>query len=683
MFQLFSESSTASTHGAISKCLSALIDTMNHICQESITKSTSSSEVAKIQYLLGEKYLKVLDLIKIAKSRGRITGTLPLTLCHTMLDYLQVLTHGDLKSHEILRTTNSEFRSLANDGSITSDPYTLLNNRHMCTILEGILNGSYGIVPDTSCINRLLRVYIRLGDEDAAENLYHQLVHGEQFSPLVDLTTFCIMMDLLYQSKQSESTNKCLEVIKTFQSFLSSSPSSASTYDHRKINFCFNTAISKFCKAKTPVFIQHAYNLLIRRSTFSQEIGSIDIIHYNMVLSSLLHGGIVHPRTKALEIIKHMQLNRDAGYLGPDAISFTHAVQICMKFGCHANDIMNIFEQMSSIEGFSFDALLFESLLHALTFGGNMKEAADYAKIIFSRMRELNDQKKVSVTVTACNIFLKALSASPSECHDALIQMINDYKDGNLPVVPDRVGFNTVIKAWSSSKSENAFVKASDLLDMMILLNGEGVGENMGPDKFTVCALLSVIVNNYRSEAGVKADELMIRISKIPDLHLDAYVYNRHISAWVKSSSKLKLQRVLEILRESQSTGKSDLVSYNTTLNAFAHSNSKSLSIAEKNELLSKAFEVYDELCSSRLRPDDVTFITMLRVISVLCPNATRRDEKLLSLFKDYCRLGIVTNSVLKMLCNLIPDTKTRKNLFHHSLEEKLDKYWTRNVEKK
>jgi hypothetical protein len=189
-----------------------------------------------------------------------------------------------------------------------------------------------------------------------------------------------------------------------------------------------------------------------------------------------------------------------------------------------------------------------------------------------------------------------------------------------------------------------------------------------------------VIVNNHRSEAGIKADELMMRVSNIPDLHLDSYAYNRQMSAWAKSSSKLKLPRVLEILRESQRAGKSDLVSYNTALNAFAHSNTDSLSIVEKEEILSNAFKVYDELCSSKIRPDDVTFTTMLRVISTLSSNTTQRDEKTLSLFKNYCRQGIVTTMVTKLLCNMIPDMKHRKTLFQHSLEGKIDKYWTRNI---
>jgi len=656
---------------------------MGHICQQSMTKSNSSSEASLILSLLGEKYIKVLDMMKQLKHRRLLTDTSLLhTLCHTILDYLQV---SPRKSHENEHLFDSHMISPINRGSKMQDQFAQLNIKHMRIILENIFDGSYGISPDTLCVNRLLRVYNRLGDESAAETLYKTLVHGDHFSPIIDLTTFCIMADLFYQSRSNDSANKILKTIQDLQLFIISSISSQSAYDHRKINFCFNLAISKFCKIKSPTFTQHAYDIVMKRNEFSQQMGLIDIIHYNMVLSSFLHVRVIQPCAKALDILRCMHHNRAAGYLGPDAISFTHTLQILLKFGQgrHVQDIMKIFNEMNSIDGFVFDAMVFEHTLHALTSAGNSIEGT-YAREVFVRMRNLNAEGKVPVTVAACNLFLKALSRSPEECHEALLQLIQDFKEGKLPTLPDRIGFNTVIHSWSLSKRDDAFKEAYNLLELMISLNGTEADQNLSPDQFTISTLLSVIINSHRADAGARADELMKRISKIPDLHIDAYVYNRHMSAWAKSSSKLKLGRVLEILRESQREGHADLVSFNTALNAFAHVNGASSGITEKDQILSKAYTVYDELCSSTIRPDDVTFTTMLRVISNLSTDSNQRDEKVMNLFKDYCRLGIVTVTVIKLLRNIIPDPNYRKTLFQHSLEEKmLDKYWTRNVDRK
>ena len=682
VLHLLSESSTVSTYGAVSKCLSVLIDTMGQICKESMKNARSPSDAANILSLLGKKYFNVLELIK----HGNLSDTITLTLCHTILDYLQGLTQ-ELKAQEQLNPTDSDCISFLSevDRMKIQDPFIRVNNTNMRFILEGIINGSFGFAPDTSCFNRLLRVYVRLGDETSAEALYHRLVHDVQFSTFLDLTTFCIMTHIFLLSKHKDSAQKCLNVVEELQSYLSSSTSTNAVHDNRKINFCFNSAISKLCKTKNPIFIQHAYDLLIKRDAYCREMGSIDIIHYNMVLSSLLQGGIVNPCTKARDILQYMRQNREAGSFGPDVISLTHVIQIFLKFGKgrHSNEIMDLFEQMDQIDGFPFDAMVFEFILHALTSGENLKDSSN-AKRIFQRMRELSDQNKVPVTVTACNIFLKALSLSAEDCHDALIQMIQDFNGGTLPALPDRVGFNTVIQAWSSYNGEKAFERALEVLDLMIALNDKDPKRNVGPDHFTVSGLLSVILNSHRAQAGIKADELMTRISNLPDLDLDGYVYNRHLSAWAKSSSKVKLQRVLEILQESQRVGRVDLVSYNTALNAFAHSNTSSLNINEKEEALRNALKVYDELRSSKhLEPDDVTFTTMVRVINSLCSNKTQRDEELFNLFKDYCRLGIVTQSIIRLICGLFPDIEHRKGIIKHSLEGKLDNNWTRNVQHK
>jgi hypothetical protein len=527
-----------------------------------------------------------------------------------------------------------------------------------------------------------LKFYGRLGDHKAYETLYNRLVTDKRYSDILDWTTFSIVMDLYYQSSRHDSIDRCVQVLDDLKNFASISLSSTGVKNHRILNLCFNSVISKLCKTKNPIHINKAYDLLIDRETYSLDLDPVDIIHYNMVLFSLLQDGILDPCTKALNLLQTMRQSRESGRSGADVITYTQILQILLKYrkGNYQDVVMDIFEEMCNIEGFQFDRMIFELLLNWLPTG-NVNNLSLNAKKIFGRMRELNQQDKVSLTSASCNIFLKALSSSADDCHDTLLEMIKDFKNGALSVLPDRVGFNTVIQALSSVHNTESLKKAEKLLTLMIALNEEDPKRKLGPDTFTASALLSVIVSANRSDAGSTADDLMARLNIMPD----DYVYNRHLSAWAKCSSKQKLERVLDILHDCVLVDKASIVSYNTALNAFAHC-SCCLSVDkreqnEKEEIYRKALRLYNELCS-KYDPDDVTFTTMIRVITLLCENVSWRHEEMMKLFNDYCRMGLVTFQVLDTLKSAVPSKEDRKMIFNHPLEGPFDVRWSRKVRK-
>ena len=211
---------------------------------------------------------------------------------------------------------------------------------------------------------------------------------------------------------------------------------------------------------------------------------------------------------------------------------------------------------------------------------------------------------------------------------------------------PNRITYNTVIKALRNGTSEDAEYAKSILTQLETL--------------------------------GQKDSQLLP----------DSYSYTSVISAYGRSNAEDKAQKALEILeRMAQASANGNMAatptthSYNAALNACAFVHGDDQMKAEAFEI---AMKVYDVLKKNG-EPDHTSYGTLLRACASLLKESDAQREKLVEeIFEQACDSGSVGRLVItQMKFASTPDQHlklTGRDIVERINKQDLPKSWTRNV---
>jgi len=284
------------------------------------------------------------------------------------------------------------------------------------------------------------------------------------------------------------------------------------------------------------------------------------------------------------------------------------------------------------------DTIAYGTVLDALAKSGRVQEAEALLEYMWQQhhnsgnhrnhQKEQNVQTRPSVAHfnIVLNAYAKSASYNAGERAEALLRFLQQQQyqqqstttTGNakaLTIRPDKVSFESTIRAWGASGHPSASERAEQLFQEMV----DATDERSKPDTRTCAALLHVWAKNGNVEkaarllgdmfaefkengnarlepniqcfavvldafakskhplAGQEAEALLRKMvqAKQPNLAPTTFCYNSVISAYASSGDRFaghEAERLLrEMSREDQaSCAAPDLITYNSTISAFA-----------------------------------------------------------------------------------------------------------------
>lgn len=376
---------------------------------------------------------------------------------------------------------------------------------------------------------------------------------------------------------------------------------------------------------------------------------------------------------------------------GPDSHSFNHAIVTLLRSGGKnlCSKVLSLLDKMEEIEksdrsGTLLDSTVFETILQGFSTNGIDDQKA--AKLILERMFLLSKTKNLCKPTSKCyNLVLKA------ECMDArrktgeitafgahrlLFDWIKKYKSGEIDVLPDVVGFNTVISSWANAWHNSKISKAEEIFKIMGDLSSKDGLQYIKADTYTYSTMLSVYAKSNLKEATKKAETFVKNLER-SGVKLDTYTCNGMLHVIARSSDPRKAVGARTLLNKMLNDDIADTSSFNTVLNACAHTRGNE---EIKKQALELGLQTYRELTSSqRIIADDISFATATKLIHNLSQNIEQRREYFKRFFDDSCKQGILSRKVIKELKNAVPKEE-RLQLFGHDFDSSFKKDWTRNL---
>ena len=222
-----------------------------------------------------------------------------------------------------------------------------------------------------------------------------------------------------------------------------------------------------------------------------------------------------------------------------------------------------------------------------------------------------------------------------------------DNNMNSIPLLPDTLCYNIVIRAWSRHRRGR---EAAEHADRLLEEMKESQSEHCRPDIVTY---------------GCKCHKLIIEL-----LHLSNSIYLNHtisllciclavIAAWAASGMKVHaINRVEDLIREIDDSDylEANTVVLNSLMSAWVKA--KNPAAIERTEEILRQMEI-----SSSAKPDLVSYNTYLHALSIHSspkrPDLSLRAESLLCKMEDECKRGVLSfgpntfsyNLVLESIC--------------------------------
>ena len=179
--------------------------------------------------------------------------------------------------------------------------------------------------------------------------------------------------------------------------------------------------------------------------------------------------------------------------------------------------------------------------------------------------------------------------------------MIQRHRTGGERVKPDSITFTICIRAWARSVDHADFeTRAEGVYNQMVAVYRETQDDAIRPTAMTSNALISAWGKSLKKDSAERAAKVLVDMEEF--CSPDVFTYNSVIDAYVRKRDIWKALEVLKQLENSASL-KPDIVSYNTTLQALSKDSKRG---AEAQELLDRM------ICDGNVEPDRISYTCVI-----------------------------------------------------------------------
>jgi len=396
------------------------------------------------------------------------------------------------------------------------------------------------------------------------------------------------------------------------------------------------------------------------------------------VIYKLIQTGDEEAIKGALNLIRWMDEASQNGLtcMRPDTLTFTTVMSALSKLPMSEakSAVVKLYDRMEELSAIDNSSVYLNSkaVRIALTSLSSMgeKRAADKACSLVDRIARLdatNNPVKLldGISLTACldAVLRVGTFEYTLKAHELLKDMMTRYHDGASTYLPLRRAFVWVVDALSKSRQEDAVDLVQEILDLMEDLPFEGHFRE-GPGALFYSKTIDLLIQHGKleeAEAVLLSYEHKIRLHEDAE-RLNVITWNKVLRAWSKSSAEDKvsrarglLDRMKEYANEGNGEAMPDLTSYNTVLNAASFVSSKH---EVRQDALRIAIATYEEIKKQHLflRPDEVTYGTMLKAVGRLTIRGSDKTDLSTTLFEECCANGQDGPMVMKEICKNLSD---------------------------
>jgi len=214
-----------------------------------------------------------------------------------------------------------------------------------------------------------------------------------------------------------------------------------------------------------------------------------------------------------------------------------------------------------------------------------------------------------------------ANSGRPDKAETVLRFMVERYQAGNEKARPNRIVFNTIIKAWARSKLRGRESRSEDILRHMIKSSAK---DEMcpRPDKVTFNIVLGCYAKSSQYGSSRKAAKLLQEMEALDQkpgwrTRPDAITHLLVIQALGRERTLNAAEMALDLLHKLQKQYtetrdeviKPNKIHFNAVINAFANTSSRHHGAAKRAEdVLKEMQELYYKRNQYDIKPDRVSY---------------------------------------------------------------------------
>lgn len=573
------------------------------------------------------------------------------------------------------------------------------------SVLSDMMSGrSIKTMPNAFCFNKCLNYFCKQRNVEAAEDLYHKMyelsgthkISSPRESTALDILTYNMMMEMYMTI--SQNSPKDIEIIS--DKALSLLYDMEGAYESGALDeldiFPYEVVLSflqrRSALKKKSGISNLSFEILLKMIKLYND-GHLQSLPrkraFNLVLSSLSKEYTKDAAEKSMEILRHIhKFELGNKGLSPDSYTFNHVAECCVRSGAGKEitpkllEIVDVMEESPNARK-TVNTTVFQTILHGLSLPKNCDQNAATAvldlMIALSKENSLCKPNSLCFNVVLKSYCLDAKSKSDKtallDAHRLLFEWIKRHESADLDVLPDVIGFNTLISCWASSKHKDSVSSSNQVFKAMGILSTKEGLKYIKPDTYTYSAMLKVYASN-RLERSQMAHNFIKDIGK-SDVKLDIPLYNGILYFWARSSKPYKAVEASKLLDNMIRENLESVESYNTVLRICAETRGNKASEAKAIEIGIQTYK--NLLASKKVKADDNSFATAIKVIHRLSVDQEQRGRTIKGFFDDCCNLGLLSNNVIRALKQAIPESE-RMGVLGYDIESSLKREWIENL---
>lgn len=333
-------------------------------------------------------------------------------------------------------------------------------------------------------------------------------------------------------------------------------------------------------------------------------------IHYTVAIKSWMRQASRQGAEQAEQLFNSMNVQPDIFTYG--SVLNAWAVSGMRQYGAERADA--IMQRLREDPIVDPNPYAFNVNMNAWSRSGTAK-AVDRTEALLEEMYSRN----LTVDWFTYNVYLQTLSAHGSvpgvaqKADGVLRMMLKRSKEGEERLRPNRFSYNSVIGAWSRSRSSAAPMQAFKVLQLLL------EDKTVKPDAFSFNQVLNCFSRSQQRGAAITCETLLADWHKAYDRGLvsakpGCIAYTTVISAWARSvetGGADRAEQILRFMEDRAAAGDKHLapntLTYNTVIDGWARSGEGTLG-ARKAEALLRQMQVQFEAGNFRVEPNSITW---------------------------------------------------------------------------
>ena len=549
-------------------------------------------------------------------------------------------------------------------------------------MIDSFRSGEGKVGPTTKTFNCIIGAWARSDRENRAEkaqswmNLMEELAKKESFKCRPNSETYNFCIDAWSHSNATNATARATRLLHKMEQVYEKGDKFT-----RPSGFSYRVIIKRLLSSgEKDDALEALY--FVKRMEEQARRGNIDArpdtSTCNKVIYRLTQTRDEEAIKGALNLIRWMDEAATEGLtcMRPDTWTFTTVMSALSKLPNHEAQIAaaKLYDRMEELHAVGNNGVRLNStaIRIALTALSSIREkwAADRACSIYERAAQVNGEGNPgtmldSLCLTICleNVLSVGTFEYTRRAHSLLKEMMERYSEGKATHMPLRDGFVSVIDALSKSEDKASVQLAQEILTMVEDIPFERHFRK-GPGALFYSKAIDLLIKyDSLQEAEAVLSSWEDKCFCYEDTErANSIIWNKLLRAWSKSSSDNKVDRARGLLNRmkqcaNQGCGGAmpDITSYNTVLNAASFAGSNMEIGQNALRIANLTFEELKEQ-SSYLKPDEVTYGTMLKAIDRFMKPGPHKMDFMKSIFEESCASGhdgpMVINEIRKALAD-------------------------------